>query len=118
MCTFDESKPLKDLLERLQETLPEVPVYPSDQVPPRTHLCIHYRRLEFNKNLLRLHVRATTDEAMDEMLEGVHWALPAQLADKAGEYRDPDPHTPPHVEVPNSYRESIIEIHIGPVACK
>ncbi|MDE0249385.1 MAG: hypothetical protein OXK72_00040 [Gammaproteobacteria bacterium] len=103
MRAFDE----QDLMESLQETLPGVPVYPSDQVPPRTLQCIHYRRLEFNKNLLRLHVRAATDEAM---VEGVHWALPPQLADKAGEYRDPDPRTSP--DMPDGYREWIMEIHL------
>ncbi|MXY15021.1 MAG: hypothetical protein F4Y53_04975 [Proteobacteria bacterium] len=109
MSTSDESNLLRDLLERLQETLPGVPVYPSDQVPPGMCRCIHYRRLEFNKNLLRLHVRAASDEAIDALVEGVYWALPPQLADKAGEYRDPDPHTPP--DIPEGYRESIIEIH-------
>ena len=108
MSTSDESNLLRDLLERLQKTLPGVLVYPSDQVPPGMRLCIHYHRLEFNKNLLRLHVRAATDEAMDTMVEGVHWALPPQLADKADEYRDPDPHT--SSDVPDGYRESIIEI--------
>ncbi len=88
MSAFDE----QDLLERLQETLPKVLVYPSDQVPAGTLQCIHYSRLEFNEGLLRLHVRAATDEAMDAMMEDIYWALPEQLADKASIYRDSGPH--------------------------
>ncbi len=106
MSAFGE----QDLLKRLQETLPEVPVYPSDQVPPETPQCIHYSRPEFNDGLLRLHVRATTDEAMDAMVEDIYWALPEQLAGKAGIYRDPDPYTSP--DMPDGYRESIMEIHL------
>ena len=106
MSAFDEQA----LLERLQKTLPGVQVYPSDEVPPGTHRCIHYRRLAYSEHLLQLHVRATTDEAMTKMMEGVHWALPAQLADKAGVYRDPDPRTSP--DLPGGYREWIMEIHL------
>ena len=113
MSTSDESKQLQDLLDRLQETLPRVSVYPSDQVTPGTHRCIHYRMPESSKDPLRLHVRAATDEAMDAIIKGIYRTLELTHPDaEANEYRDPDNFQ----EKLDGYHEWTMEIHFDPSA--